>query len=517
MATRSELLAARPARFPDIFAAVRALPRWVVLLVAAVAVRALTFGNPVVHVDEEFYFVTAQQMLHGAIPYVDVWDRKPVGLFLLYLPAAAFGVPTGIWVYQAMALASVVGTALLIARLADRAGWRRGALPVALLYIFMLGFGDGQGGQAPVFYNLLMALAVLLIAPRPDDAAHARRRVDRAIVAMRVVGVAMQIKYSVVFEALFLGLWLVWREWNFNTNLVHIARRAAIWAAMIWLPTIVTGLVYAGIGHWDAWFYANFGSIAERQSDPPWVLIRAFLKIALILAIPLIVCGLSRHVPVRDRSEHPVRALLFGWLIASVIGLLVFGSWFNHYALPVMVPASLCCAGFLGGTRIGRQAFTPIMLAMAAAGGEYTAWSAMWHRGNAQELEALADGVGQGPGCLFVHSGNAILYSYTGRCTVTPWIFPSHLSRERENGALGVDQIAETRRIFTETPPQVVVMRPEYFGERLEVRRVALAEMARLGYRLKGRWPLGDIMISVYELPASASESLPRLAARSPS
>ncbi|MFX7768436.1 hypothetical protein ABTK15_20735, partial [Acinetobacter baumannii] len=81
---------------------------------------------------------------------------------------AAFGVPAGIWIYQMMALAAVTGTALLIWRLADKAGWGRGGLAGALHYLFMINFADGQGGQAPVFYNLLMAWAVLLIVPRPD-------------------------------------------------------------------------------------------------------------------------------------------------------------------------------------------------------------------------------------------------------------------------------------------------------------------------------------------------------------
>ena len=81
------------------------LPRWAILLLVAIVARAATFGNPIVHVDEEYYFVTARSMLDGALPYVDIWDRKPIGLFLLYVPAAALGMPFGIWAYQAMALA----------------------------------------------------------------------------------------------------------------------------------------------------------------------------------------------------------------------------------------------------------------------------------------------------------------------------------------------------------------------------------------------------------------------------
>src|SRR5204862_3382209 len=51
MASKSEVLGSRTARLSDLVAAIAALPRWSILLLAAVAVRAITFGNPVVHVD----------------------------------------------------------------------------------------------------------------------------------------------------------------------------------------------------------------------------------------------------------------------------------------------------------------------------------------------------------------------------------------------------------------------------------------------------------------------------------
>jgi hypothetical protein len=516
MASKPEVLGTVPVRLPGLAIAIGALPRWSILLFAAICVRALTFGNPVVHVDEEFYFVTAQRMLEGAIPYVDVWDRKPIGLFLIYVPPAMFGVPLGIWVYQMMALASVVGTALLIARLAERAGWGRGALFSALLYIFMLGFGDGQGGQAPVFYNLIVAAAILLVVPHPDDASRERSRTNRALLAMALIGAAMQVKYSVVFEGAFLGLWLVWREWKLGTAMPQLLRRGILFAAAAWLPTLIAWTAFAAIGHGDAWFYANFGSILARQSDSAVVLLRAFLKVALILAPLLIVSGLSRRVPVTDESEHPVRALFFGWLIASVVGLIVFGTWFNHYALPVMVPATLCCAGFLGGTPIGRKYVLPGMLLVALGGGEFTAWSAMQVRGNARQLGELAEGIGRGPGCLYLYSGDTIVYSYTDRCLVTTRVFPSHLSRARENGAVGIDQITEERRIFAARPEVVAMLHAPYQGERIEVRQVVLAALRRLEYRLSGRYPLGTAMVDVYKLPTARSEGAPRLASRRP-
>ncbi|RYY23198.1 MAG: hypothetical protein EOP62_20935 [Sphingomonadales bacterium] len=492
-----------------------AMPRWAVLLFVAIVTRWAAFGNPVTHVDEEFYFVTAQGMLNGALPFVDIWDRKPVGLFVLYLPAAALGVPAGIWFYQILGTISVVATAWLIARLAERAGWGKGALSAAMLYLFLLGFGDGHSGQAPIFYNLLVIGAVSLVIPRLGEVSDDRGRVLRACAAMLLIGIALQIKYSVLFEGGFLGVWLIWHEWRLKTPVAKIVLRSALYGFLAWAPTIAAWLAYVAMGHGDAWFYANFGSILDRQSDPFWVLVGAFLKVALILALPLIVSGLSRHIPASDENQPHIRHLLYGWLIASVTGLVLFGTWFNHYALPVMVPASLCCAGYLGATAIGRRYVTPLMLACAAFGGIYTTWSARWHRGNAQQLDAIATGIGKGPGCMYVHSGNTIFYAYTGRCIVSPWVFPSHLSRERENGALGVDQLAEVDRIFGRNPPAIVVTRSEYHGERLIVRRRVESHMARLGYRTKGKWPLGSTMITVYELPLARSVAPPRLAATS--
>jgi hypothetical protein len=136
---------------------------WAAIVIVALLARAITLGNPVLHVDESFYFTAASAMLDGALAYVDIWDRKPVGLFLIYLLPAMAGPEAGIYAYQALAMLSVVATALLIRQIARAAGWDKGGLPAALAYILWLNLAEGQGGQSPVFYNLPMALAAFHI------------------------------------------------------------------------------------------------------------------------------------------------------------------------------------------------------------------------------------------------------------------------------------------------------------------------------------------------------------------
>jgi hypothetical protein len=118
-------------------------------------------------------------------------------------------------------------------------------------------------------------------------------------------------------------------------------------------------------------------------------------------------------------------------------------------------------------------------------------------RGTTAELRALAATIGRGPGCLYVFSGDTMLYPATGRCTETPYLFPSHLDRDREQGAIGVDQATEVRRIFARRPA-VVVMRPAYNGERSEMRALAVRLLAEGGYRRTATRPLGSQRIEIF-------------------
>lgn len=457
-------------------------PRWLILLAVALAARAVTFGNPILHVDEEFYFVTARAMLDGAVPFVDVWDRKPIGLFLIYAPAAALGYPAGIWAYQALAFACLVATAILAAGLADRAGWQRGALAAGIAVILWPNLIDGQGGQAPIFYNLLMVAAASLIV-RGEREASAGKRFPDGFAAMALVGLALQIKYAAVFEGLFFGLWLLWREWRTGRGPVRVALVALPLAGVALLPTLAVWAAYAAMGQSEAWLYANFVSILDRNPDPALAQIANLAAIILILSPLLAAAALGW----RRRGGSDVAPFLFAWALAAIGGLLVFGSYFEHYALPLIPPLAICAAAFLG---VHRRFALGLLLA-AFIGGQVLLLAKRSTRGAPGEIAAIARTIGSGPGCLHVYSGSTMLYPMTGRCAVTRWLFPSHLSRTRERGAIGVDQDAEIDRILGQRP-EWVVMRKPYRGERPEIRERMLSGIRQDGYRQVTVMPLGN-------------------------
>lgn len=467
--------------------ATRDLRVLLLLIAVAVGARAITFGNPIVHVDEEFYFTAARAWLNGAMPYVGVWDRKPPGLFALYLAPAALGYPAGIWAYQAMALAAVVASAWLAVLLARCAGWHRAAPFAGVAYLLWLDLAEGQGGQAPVFYTLMVALAArLLIGERA-----ARRR--SGVAAMALIGIAMTIKTSVVFEGVFFGLWAMARRRRSGASSAATLGYGAAMVAVAALPSAAWAIGYAAIGQFDAWSYANVTSIFQRRGEG---LAKALGNLAVLLLILSPLLGVAAVAWHRHRARSTAeQAFLFGWLAVAFGAVLAFGSWFDHYALPVMLPAAVCAAGAV--PRDAARRWPVIALIVVALGGQALLLSKRVGRGTPAQFAALVRVVDAAPpGCLYVYTGSTMLYTATGRCRVTRWIFASHLSRDREQGAIGGDQATEVRRILA-ARPAVIVMRGPYRGERVAIRALVTRALGD-GYARRAVVPLGRDRVAVF-------------------
>ena len=477
----------------------RASVRLTVLILTALAARWLTFGSPVIHVDEPFYLTVAQAMTHGALPYVDIWDRKPVGLFLLYLPAAIWGLPASLYVYQAMAGAAAVGTAWLIARLADRAGWPSGALPAAMFYLLWLDLADGQGGQTPVFYNLLTAGAAMLVLRATGAEAEGERR-WRGPTAMLLIGVGMQVKYTIAFEGIGFALWLLLGDWRRRRSAAGPLLYALLLAVAALTPTLAALGAYALLGQLDAFVFANFLSILHRGKDAAQLQANAIADAAAILS-PLGFAAAGWRTTSTVPTERHAALFLRVWLAVAVAAFVGFGGWYNHYTLPVMLPGAACAAALFERRRRS-LAWAAVPLAVLFAAGQKVLLAERSHRGTAAQFDALAARVGHGPGALFVYSGPVLLYPATGRPMPTRYIFPSHLQFHREAGSIGVDQAQELNRIF-DSRPAAVVLSPAIDDENPALRDLVKRRLWQGGYRATPPLPLGRDQVLVFRAPAA--------------
>ncbi|WP_332871309.1 MULTISPECIES: hypothetical protein [unclassified Sphingomonas] len=491
MVTRSSPPApdAPPASHP------RAVPAWgwaLLLLAIAMAIRCRDFGNPVIHVDEEYYLLVGSRMLQGALPYVDLWDRKPVGLFLIF--AAIRLLPgDGVLAYQLVATGFAAATAMLVLVGARRLGARpAGAFAAGVAYLLWLSLLSGRGGQSPVFYNLFVAGAAVLTLRLPVLAA-ARRQgaiIGNGAAACLLAGLAIQTKYTPVVEGAFFGLVHVWYLRKAGGSVVRIGGAASLWALLGVLPTaIIVGLYWLqGPAVFAAFWFSNFASIALRHGYPA-AKIAARLAGTAAQLLPFIACAVAawRH---RPRSDETMIA--FGWLIAALIAFAMIGAFFDHYALPLMVPLAMIAGPVLGRQRAAIVALLGYGAILFVARVLLVPTDAASARAVAQVMKRY-----DRDECPFVFAGDSVLYVLADACVPTPYAFPSTLAYDPERGATGIDEAAEVRRVLAGRPPVIVTMDVPFAPWNTDS-EAAVAAALRREYRLVASVPREDGHLLAY-------------------
>jgi len=259
--------------------------------------------------DEGTYFAVAQSVAHGARLYVDIWENKPPGIYLLYSAvyhlAGASLIPI-----RLVTTCVVLGLVLLTARISLHFADLPAAILSSMLAGLLLGlpFLEGTTGNAEVFLAAFSASAVYL--------ATVKGGAGRAGVLMAG---ALLFKAVAVFDAAALGLWILQQErrlaWQYAAGL---AVPLIAFLAVAWLLGILPAMIR------DALLY-DLGYVGSKNGgDVPWLLL---LKVGSLIAL----AGALRHAP------FPVL-----WLLFASAGALTGGRFFGHYALQAAVPLAVC-------------------------------------------------------------------------------------------------------------------------------------------------------------------------------
>ena len=421
------------------------------ILLFTVLLRVWDFGNPVIHVDEQFYLLVGDRMLHGAVPYLDIWDRKPIGLFLLYaffrlLPG------DGILAYQFAACASAALTALIVREGARSVGARDlGALAAGAAYLIGLSLLGGRGGQAPVFYDLLMALAGWLTLRLPWRSLLGGAVVRSGVIACLLAGVAIQFKYSPAFEGVLFGCAHLWVYARRTPGAARLTRATLLWALAGALPTLAAIGWYWQRGAFDDFWFANITSILLRPGYPLGDLAMRLLGIAAQLTPLVIAAVIAWRRRQRIGTAGDAMTLALAWLVAALIGFFAIGTFFDHYALPLLVP--LCIMAGAGFSAVPRTMVAAMVLGLMLVVIERAVQP---DDGPGARRVAAIVRANSGRECPWVFIGDTITYRLADACLPTPYAFPNLLAYSTEEGATGIDEAAEVRRILAQRPPVIV-------------------------------------------------------------
>ena len=240
---------------------------WVFYVLFSVIMRGFSFFPSVINHDESTYLVIANEILHGRQYWIDIFDTKPVGIFLLYAGLIkVFG--HSILAIRFFTALWVASTAFLLHRLQWRwgndlrGGWISGIGYIFLTSVFKF---YGVSPNTELYFSGLFVLALVLLWRNPW-------RLPEAIGTGILLGCALVIKQSVIFDILPLAILLMVRLVQQPQERGKRLLWLTVWAVSALIPFSLILLWYAQAGHLDSFLYYTFEMAGNYIKSPDgWV------------------------------------------------------------------------------------------------------------------------------------------------------------------------------------------------------------------------------------------------------
>ena len=301
----------------------RFLP-FIILIFLIFLLRIPSFFEPHWYFDEGVYSLFGKSIATGNIPYLDVWDHKPLGIYLIY--SLAYVSPLDILVgAKIFAFLSASVGAVLLFFIAKQAFPRKVALLSAFLFAIFssLPFFDGNQANGEIFFITPVLLAIYLFEPFSKQV-----NPRKLLLAGLSLGVAISIKQVAIVDLGLLVFLLSLKEGGIIKNTALLLVGSSIIPGITALLALYLGTPLKAL--WFATFEFNLSYVVGRRLGILFNTLKIMLAMLVIIAFM--------------KKGGIVYFPLFMWLAFDSIGVLMGGQPFPHYLIQVLPAISLILA-----------------------------------------------------------------------------------------------------------------------------------------------------------------------------
>ena len=350
---------------------------WAVIVFCSIQILTFSFGR-----DQGIYAMVGDGVVHGKMPYRDVWDFKPPGIFLVYaLAQALFG--KSMIAIRLLEVAGLIASVFGFARLAETFFERRvvGIMGGAVSALLLAELEFWHTGQPEVFGGFLTTAALVLATTQLPSS----RKIWVWLGTGALFGLAFLFKPPLGGGAIVCAAYLATREQKRAGSAARAIRTLVIIGASALAPIVLCGAWFALRGAWPAlhWTLAEFTpgyttlGWEGRQAATMlyYSLEEAFFKFSALAAAAII--AMASLTPLHGR-EREGTFLVLGVIAMQLAGVAMQGKFFPyHYAATLQLIGFLaglglyklwrrCLAGGLGGA-LAFASFVVITTDMRAA------------------------------------------------------------------------------------------------------------------------------------------------------
>jgi hypothetical protein len=445
--------------------------------VTALALWATSFREVVLDRDEGVYATIAQAWAAGKLPYRDVFDHKPPGIYVIYRAVFATFGESMIPVRVVFALlTALIGVAAALALRAARPESSRAELAaVSLIAVYLQASAATTGGTANTEIPMMLFVTVAAVAALRYRSEPAARWL---VVLGAASSVASLMKPVCLIELVLFAVVALAGRRHPPAARRDLAVGLAAYAAGAFAPVLATVGYFAARGGLAAAVEAVVSyNLAYAGASPVPASVRLpYLagEVAIGFA-PLLAGGVALAVAY-VRGHRSTAAWFFAlWSLAALVGVLSSGRPYLHYLHQLAVPLTLAAVTGvallaeavtvaarvrrrLAATAAGLLLLVP---SLRATGAQMSVRAAL----TSWEVEAgrfLADSTGPGDP-IFVWGASAQVYFFAGRTPASRFIY--------KYPVLGATPFAERARremfddVLAARPAAIVVVRDDGSGE----------------------------------------------------
>jgi 4-amino-4-deoxy-L-arabinose transferase-like glycosyltransferase len=431
----------------------------------SLVMRFFSFFPSVMDHDESTYLVIADALREGKVYLRDVIDTKPIGIFTLF---AAFQVLFGksIIIFRIITAIWIALTAWMLylthrQLIKDSPGYLHNPAPLAsgVIYVFIISIFTfyGISPNTEHFFNLFTITALFLILRYQG--------LVWVFIAGALLGLGFVIKYVVLFDALAIGLFYLWRQVTAKKKWMYWFSRCALMAIGFSIPFACVWMYYRQLGMEETFMFFSFELSRRYIINPPWYEYVIYVLDGLLRFLPVTVWFFFCSWHWRTAGTAlPLLSWLWGGLVLFII--LLPGKLFAHYFIQFMLPFCLLAGSFFDTRRSPGRALAwmrkpsigyPILALLIIVNVGIQKKDYFNKPDYPREAAAYLNTRLQPDDILYTANAPQITYLLTGTSSPTPYVHPSLIWDKDNSRALGIDRNEEWNKILEQQPRFILI------------------------------------------------------------
>ncbi|TGK78412.1 hypothetical protein EHQ24_17845 [Leptospira noumeaensis] len=364
------------------------------------AFRHFTFTVSVLDWDEITYFIIGKGILLGKVPYLDLWDIKPIGIYLIHA-ISLLVLPYDTEVLRWTSFLHLLGLAMIVSTFVKNQTWIQRLFCGTLVLYFFSRLSSGLSANSEIYFLFYEWLGISLFFRQNSKA-----------ISFFFLGFAFLIKYIIFFDVVFLGMYALWKR-SKSTSLFQVCLEMSTFI----IPIGTSVLVYYFLGHTQEFFDALLTVSSKHQPNetigfPFGVLLRLFWPLLFLGFLTLL----------SDRKFSSYKIALVALTLTALLGASYTGYYFQHYFLALIPPLAILA------TPARKVSWQLSLFALILVFYSWNSISTRWKKDLSHipdHSRIIADQIKKlGEGTVFVASGVHATYIFLNQLSPTEYVQP---------------------------------------------------------------------------------------------